>query len=351
MDKLWKNHFYLPRLKPFFLTFPLSSSSYCLDKKLLYEAAMSMFENFSEVERNHLNELKTNLWEHSGEYFFHRYRDFNDFKKINYSMWIGQWQYVSSGFSLILETFKILGEVANSLFALNFSNAASLAYDASQECKTALTKLTLALGLLCLNLCRAMTLFVATFYPQLLFASLTVCSAYLYFMVLGQPLLEAFSLTSCGIFLGFLGASMYSPAREEHKELFEREFFVDCWKKMHQEQTKICELLSVFVDHLNLTSQALSHEQRFFSDPELSAKRKRELFEDIKFFRDLSELLTSYPEVSFTLASRERSYADMMYKELTEHHARVISMGELLAQKMDKRPENATQEHNSLISM
>lgn len=36
---------------------------------------MSKFENFSEVERNHLNELKlnelkTNLWEHPVEYFF-----------------------------------------------------------------------------------------------------------------------------------------------------------------------------------------------------------------------------------------------------------------------------------------
>lgn len=64
-------------------------------------------------------------------------------------MGIGQWQFVSSGFSLILETFKILGVVASSLFALNFSNAASLAYDAYQTCQTALIKLTLAQGLLC----------------------------------------------------------------------------------------------------------------------------------------------------------------------------------------------------------
>ncbi|WP_058535441.1 hypothetical protein [Legionella saoudiensis] len=320
-----------------------------------------MFDNFSEVEKKYLNELKINLWEHPGEYFFRYYRNFNEFKEINYSMWIGQWQYVSSGFSMLFETFKILRQVASSLFALNFSNAMSLTHDAAKEGLTALTKLTLGLGLLCLNLCRSFTLFVATFHPQLLFASLTVCSAYLYFMVLGNPLLEAFTLVASSIFLGIFGGSITGTlkknsdermfTKKQREESLERELFVDFWKKMNQEQIKICKLLDVFVDRLDLTSQALNHEQRFFSDPELLAKLKREFRDDIEFFRALSELLTSYPEVSFTLASRERSYADMMYKELAEHHARVISMAELLVQKMDKLPENKAQEHNSLIAM
>ena len=314
-----------------------------------------MFENFSEVEKKYLNELKISLLEHPGDYFFRPYRSFNDFKKINYPMWIGQWQYVNSGFSLILETFKILGKVAGSLFALNFSNAASLAYDASQECLTALTKLTLALGLLCLNLCRSLTLFVATFYPQLVFASLTVCSAYLYFMVLGTPLLEALALTSGSVFLGIFGGSIIgtlarngegTPIKEE--KLLELEFFVEFCEKIFDERTRVRECLSEFVENLDLTSQTLTRGQGFFSDPELLVKLKREFSEDKKFFRDLSELLTSYPECSFDLAGRDRNYANMMHKELTEHHAKVISMAELLAQKLNKSPENEPQEHNSL---
>lgn len=220
--------------------------------------------------------------EHSGEYFFHRYRDFNDFKKINYSMWIGQWQYVSSGFSLIFETFKILGEVANSLFALNFFNAASLAYDASQESQIALTKLTLALGLLCLNLCRSLTLFVATFYPQLLFASLTVCSTYLYFMVLGQPLLEAFSLISASIFLGIFGGTIIGPLkkdnemkaiRKEREVLPEYEFFIEFYKKMTVEEWQIYELLKEFKDQHKLAFQELKQDQRLFSVFDSNSRR------------------------------------------------------------------------------
>ncbi|MFJ1267928.1 hypothetical protein ACD661_05055 [Legionella lytica] len=255
--------------------------------------------------------------------------------------------------------FRILGEVATSLFALNFANAASLAHDASQKCQTAFTKLTLAWGLLCLNLCRSLTLFVATFYPQLLFASLSVCSAYLYFMVLGQPLLEALTLISASIFLGIFGGSITGTlARnrecmliEEKKELLALESFVGFCEKIFNERTRICESLREFVEHLKPISQALNHEPRFFSDPELFAKRKLELFEDIEFFKALSELLSTYPECSFDLACRDQDYAHMMYKELTEHHAKVMGMAELLAQKLDKSSENLTQEHNSLISM
>ncbi|MFJ1267932.1 hypothetical protein ACD661_05075 [Legionella lytica] len=319
-----------------------------------------MFENFSEVEKKYLNEIKTNLWEQPGTYFFDHYRSFNEFKKINYSMWVGQWQYVSSGFSQILEMFKILGEVATSLFALNFANAASLAHDASQKCQTALTKLTLALGFLCLNLCRSLTLFVATFYPQLLFASLTVCSAYLYFMVLGNPLLEAFTLVASSIFLGVIGGSIigtlkknseYRLTKENREELRKFEFFVEFCEKIFNERTQVRERFSEFVAQLKLTSQALNQEQRFFSDPELLTKLKRELFEDTLFCRDFSELIFSYPEVSFALASRDQDYANIMYKELTEHHAKLMSMAELLAQKMDKNPENDSQEYNFLITM
>ena len=319
-----------------------------------------MFDNFSEVEKKYLNELKMDLWEHPGDYFFRYYRNFNEFKEINYSMWIGQWQYVSSGFSMLFETFKILGQVASSLFALNFSNAMSLTHDASQEGLTALTKLTLGLGLLCLNLCRSLTLFVATFYPQLLFASLTVCSAYLYFMVLGNPLLEAFTLVASSIFLGIFGGSIigtlkknseYRLTKEDREELRKFEFFVEFCEKIFNEETQVRERLSEFVAQLKLTSQALNQEQRFFSDPELLTKLKRELFEDTLFCEDLSELIFSYPEVSFALVSRDQDYANIMYKELTEHHAKLMSMAELLAQKMDKSPENESQEYNSLITM
>lgn len=277
-------------------------------------------------------------------------------------MWIGQWQYVSSGFSLILETFKILGQVASSLLALNFSNAASLAYDAFQECKTALTKLTLALGLLCLNLCRATTLFVATFYPQLLFASLTVCSAYLYFMVLGQSLLEAATLISFSLFLGIFGASIIGPLKDNNESKLtkkEREaqhecsFFIEFYKKMTAEQWHVYEFLKEFKDKHKLAFQELKQDQKFFSvgDQCLIDQCMRVHIETTKVCVDLSELLTSYPEFSFDLASKDRIYANMTYKELVEHHSRVMSIADLLAQKMNNRPENEAQERNLLSSM
>lgn len=318
-----------------------------------------MFENFSEVEKKYLNELKISLLEHPGDYFFRPYRSFNDFKKINYPMWIGQWQYVNSGFSLILETFKILGKVAGSLFALNFSNAASLAYDASQECLTALTKLTLALGLLCLNLCRSLTLFVATFYPQLVFASLTVCSAYLYFMVLGTPLLEALALTSGSVFLGIFGGSITGTlaknraySHKQRETSLEGEFFESFCKKMFEEQRQVYEFLREFKEKHKLVFQELKQDQRFFSGAEQRAIECMHVhIETTKLCVRLSELLTSYPEVSIGLARKDRDYAHMTHKELTEHHAKVMSMAELLAERIDKSPENESEEYNSLISM
>jgi hypothetical protein len=275
-------------------------------------------------------------------------------------MWIGQWQYVSAGFSLILETFKTLGKVAGSLFTLNFSNAASLAYDASQTCLTALTKLTLALGLLCLNLCRFLTLFVATFYPQLVFASLTVCSAYLYFMVLGTPLLEALALTSGSVFLGiFVGSITGTLAKnsgrahtlKQREESLERKFFESFCKKMFEEQRQVYELIKFYKEAIKLASQELKQDPRFFASEQRAIERKRELFEVANLCVDLCELLTSYPETSFVLARRDHAYSNMIHKELTEHHAKVINMAELLVQKMDRLSGNKTQEHNSLIFM
>ncbi|WP_058535437.1 hypothetical protein [Legionella saoudiensis] len=312
-----------------------------------------MFDNFSEVEKKYLNELKMNLWEHPGEYFFRYYRNFNEFKEINYSMWIGQWQYVSSGFSMLFETFKILGQVASSLFALNFSNAMSLTHDAAKEFGTALTKLTLALGLLCLNLCRFTTLFVATYYPQLLFASLTVCSASLYIMTFGNPLCEAFSLISFSVCLGIFGASIVGPSKnipkkKEKEKLLDLKFFLESCEEIFNEQTQVHERLIIFVEQLNLTAQALSQELRFFSNPELFAKLKRELYEDISFSKAFSELLASYPVISFASVPGDRCYANMMLTELSEHHAKVMSMVELLEKKITKKPENEAQAYNFL---
>lgn len=111
-----------------------------------------MLEYFSEIEIAHLRELKASLSLKPKDYFFRRIENFDEFRQINAQMWLWQWRYLYSGLTLVVETFKELGNALYSLLTLDFSVAGEHFYKTPKAALAALAKLTLDIGLLCLHL-------------------------------------------------------------------------------------------------------------------------------------------------------------------------------------------------------
>ncbi len=82
-----------------------------------------MFEYFTTAEIEQLKDLKDSLLISPKKYFFTPLTNYTQLKEVSSSMLILQWNYLSSGFTLLIEAVKELARAIYSLLTLHFALA------------------------------------------------------------------------------------------------------------------------------------------------------------------------------------------------------------------------------------
>ncbi|MFW2572174.1 hypothetical protein [Legionella sp. 29fVS95] len=302
-----------------------------------------MLEYFSEIEIEHLRALKANLSVKPKDYFFHRIENFDEFRQINASMWLWQWRYLYSGLTLVVETFKELGNALYSLLTLDFSVAGEHFYKTPKAALAALAKLTLDIGLLCLHLTRLTTLLIATFFPQLTWLSLTAASyamAFLSYPVLGTPglVIGLGAYTLCAsLFIQSVTHEGPKKNKRQPNRLKELEDYNNLLEQVISDKQEIREVLwavnEMPLPKLPELDKSSGKQQRFFSDPAKLQKEIRLLkgasettLEIKERLAQLFSALESYPDFCSKLAISDPHYISQMHKETSEHHATVLDL-------------------------
>jgi hypothetical protein len=299
-----------------------------------------MFEYFTEADVEQLKNLKENLLVQPQDYFFKPFENVSEFKAISLSMGALQWQFLSSGLSLLIETFKALGKAIYFLITLNFSVAGDKFCKATKAALAAIAKLILELGLLLLHATRFLTLLIVTFIPEFILLSLIVTApvlGYLSLPLLGLGGLITGVVIACFCF-GLLPASILfrfldNNHSKELDKIDNRMAEMEDYKRMKQEVGKErAEIFEAIRALVTATPTCITPEEedrlKFFStNSKLTQQFLRQTLECRELLDQLNELLHSYPDF---IASRfrEPGYIRGAHIEMVEHHAKVMSLVE-----------------------
>ncbi|HHF7344552.1 TPA: hypothetical protein ACPSKB_000958 [Legionella feeleii] len=313
-----------------------------------------MLEYFSEIEIAHLRELKASLSLKPKDYFFHRIENFDEFRQINAQMWLWQWRYLYSGLTLIVETFKELGNALYSLLTLDFSVAGEHFYKTPKAALAALAKLTLDIGLLCLHLTRLTTLLIATFSPQVTLSPRVTGSlgislaAFSMASLPSYPVLGTAGLVvGMGVYcmcLGHLIQSLIRAESENNKRKQQRanklqdiNDFIRLLEQIGLERQQINQTLKDFQLSKRPSLQTSpGNEQGFFSNSaKLPKEYQRQQLETEEFVAQFFLALDSYPDFSPERVVSEPGYVNQIYKEHAEHHAAVLVLAAELFSRLD----------------
>lgn len=286
---------------------------------------------FTESELQQLTELKNELLNRPRDYFFKGWNDFSEFKETFISMSSLQWHYLSSGLNLIIEFFKTLGQALYSLVTLQFSIASEQFCSATKAALAAITKLSLDLALLVLHIARLLSLFIATFFPQVMFLAITATITTALFLS-GQAVL-GFACFMIAIFvIEFYLARLVSKSEaserrcEQKKSRWELNEYYKMENEVYAEKrfivgkiNDVCTEIKQQTELLRLRSE--SRYKLFSSSSPIILSK--ELQDHLELARHLLEAVNNYPTFIASQAKKEPGYVALKYCELEEHHEKV----------------------------
>lgn len=320
-----------------------------------------MFGYFTEADVEQLKKLKENLLVQPKDYFFKPFENFSEFKDICISMESLQWRFLSSGLSLIIETFKALSKAIYSLITLNFSVAANESCRATKAALAAIAKLLLELGLLLLHTTRFLTLLIATFFPEIILLSLIVTATALGYLSL--PLIGlggllvglgivifCFGLLGVDIYLRFLDKPNHLKKVDEiDSRLADMKDYRQMVREVGNERVRIFEAMHAIAAATPKRTSTTTEEDRlrFFStNSKLNQQILQRNLESKELVHQLNELINSYPDFIATRVD-EPGYVRRAHIEMEEHHAKVMTTAEECFRRIE---EAYWQRENSVVS-
>ena len=281
-------------------------------------------------------------------YFFRQLKSFTEFEEVCGSMLSLQWQFFSSGLSLLKETFKALGEIAYSLLTLNFSLAGEKCCEAGKAALGALAKLILALLLLLLHAIRLLTLVAATFFPHVVILSLAIIIAYFSLPLLSMGLAEGLA---GGLVFGacagiatlcinnlFKKLKIYSSKPEslrrssQGQDYFDLQEYKTVSEGIFEERRQLIATIRSVCSDQDLLANA---HYSFFQENAKSLEDPRLKIEADEFSRGLRELINNYPIFSADRAKTEPGYVRNITQELREHHTKARQAAESFLEKVN----------------
>ncbi len=296
-----------------------------------------MFEYFTTAEIEQLKGLKDSLLISPKKYFFTPLTNYTQLKEVSSSMLIMQWNYLSSGFTLLIEAIKELARAIYSLLTLHFALAWKHACTATRATLAAISKLLLDLGLLCLHSTRALTVLIATFAPELALLGTAVATA----VLLAYLLAPAWGVL--GFMVIIVGALIYHflPKLNKpeppsiwdslHNDLDDYRRMI---KEVVQERREIIKIHENICDKKLRQSLPLTNPYQLFSDnPKLLQKYERIKMESEESVASFYELMNSYPGFDSDRA-KEPGYIRDAHKEMVEHHEKVKLVAEMIFKKI-----------------
>lgn len=298
---------------------------------------------FSDYEKEGLNALKNEL-RLPKKYFFHSYKDFSDFKEINKSMCYWQWHYFQSACSLLVDSLTYLGRACYSLVSLQCSASGTFFSEAAKKLASAFVTLCFDITLLCLQLVRFLSLFIATFFPAVAgFGGLVIVAFALTsstFPILGMILGYSITALGAGVFIrsNIIANQIRDEASNSIKiQLMDMGAFRALRKQVQEERNQIISKLNQsneVAPSIKLSQTERADLLSFFSRNESLEPRDEVIAvwnECTEMKQLISRLFTSlrqYPEFSLEASRNDPNYVLHLHDELHEHHTRVTMLAD-----------------------